>query len=217
MLFFESVIKMPLMALPVRSVLLKLKDHKNILISPGSRLRDSDYQKMNNISDIVAPSLFHCGGVTQAVQYNSKAKVWGVPGAKDLKPSILWSDIISESTWPYGDELEIIFLEGMPKVNEVIFLHKETKSLIVADLCFNLLNQKGVGSWIILNLFGTYNKLGISRFFLKFVEDQKAFQGSINKILQQDFENIILSHGDNVISGAKPLLANSFKERGFVV
>jgi hypothetical protein len=46
-------------------------------------------------------------------------------------------------------------------------------------------------------MFGTYNKFGVSRFYLNYVKDKAAFQKSMEKILSLDFDNIIVSHGDN--------------------
>jgi hypothetical protein len=211
--FVDTVIPMPLMKLPVRSVIVKLSN-ANILISPGSRLTEKDYKEMGNITDVIAPNLFHCGGIAKAKQFLPEAKTWGVVGVKKLKPEIKWSEILEPQKWPYNKELEMIAIQGISKINEVLFFHPETKSLIVTDLCFNIRNTKGFGPWLILNLFGTYNRFGISKFFLKYADDKKAFINSMENLLKIDFENIIVSHGENVMGGAKELLIKALKERG---
>jgi hypothetical protein len=61
------------------------------------------------------------------------------------------------STRPLGEltewgagEIELLPIEGMPKVNEHVVYHPRSKSLIVADLCFNFLtihaSVRGAGS-----------------------------------------------------------------------
>lgn len=211
--FFETQLKMPLMSLPVRSVVVEAQGHR-LLISPGSKLTSEDYQKMGTITDLVAPNLFHCGGISKAQKYFPKAKTWGVKGVKEIKPQISWSDIIDESSWPFREELPLVYIEGMPKTNEVVFLDKASRSLIVTDLCFNLLNQNGFGSWLILNMFGTYNKFGVSRFYLSYVQNKSDFQRSMQKILALNFDNIIVSHGENYMSGAKEALRKALAARG---
>lgn len=213
MQFFDTQLKMPLMTLPVRSVLLEVGDRK-LLISPGSRLTDSDYKKMGDVTDLIAPNLFHCAGIPAAKKFFPKVKVWGVKAVKEVKPQILWDEIIDESTWPFKEQLPIVCIEGMPKVNEVVFFEKASRSLIVTDLCFNMKNQKGFASWLILNMFGTYNKLGVSRFYINFVKDKFLFKKSIEKVLSLDFDNIIVSHGDNYMSAGKEALTKALLERG---
>lgn len=212
--FFETQLKMPLMNLPVRSVVVEVEGRR-LLISPGSKLTSEDYQKMGKITDLIAPNLFHCAGISKAQSYFPEAKTWGVKGVKEIKPQISWNEIIDEATWPFHEKLPIVYIEGMPKVNEVVFLDKASRSLIVTDLCFNLRNQKGFGSWLILNMFGTYNKLGVSRFYISYVQNKADFQKSMQKILPLDFDNIIVSHGDNYMSGAKEVLKKALAERGF--
>lgn len=153
--FLESIKKMPLMKLPVRSTYIPLESGK-ILLSPGSCLTDAQLKSLGKVTDIVAPNLFHCGGIPQAATVYSTAKIWGVQGAKAVKKEISWTAELTTNTWPYQDELPMIEIAGMPKVNEKVFFHKKSKSLFIADLCFNLVDSKGIGPWLILNMFGTY-------------------------------------------------------------
>jgi hypothetical protein len=214
--FLESELKMPLMSLPVRTVFVPINGG-GVLISPGSQLKEEQLKKLKKVTDIVAPSLFHCAGVPKASRIFPNAKKWSVKNAKKAKPRIAWTDELSFATWPYHDQLPMVELQGIPKINEVLFYHKDSKSLIVTDLCFNLVDAKGLGAWIILNLFGTYRKLGVSKFFLKFCTDRIAFEKSLNEVFALDFQNIIVSHGSNIIGNAKEKLRFALEERGFRV
>jgi len=210
---FETLLKMPLMQLPVRTPLISLANAK-VLVSPGSRLRPEQLQKMAGATDIIAPNLFHCAGVPKAAAALPQAKLWVVQGGMAAKPDIPWSAELTESAWPYTDELPFVAIGGMPAFNEAVFIHKKSKSLIVSDLCFNMRDVRGFGSWLILNLFGTYRKLGVSRFFMKFVKDREAFTKSMEELFSYDFDNIIVSHGDNVMGGGRRRLLEALQERG---
>lgn len=214
LIFLESVKKMPLLNLPVRSTVILLGEAK-ALLSPGSNLTSTELQKLGNITDIVAPSLFHCSGVPLAHSTFPKAKIWAPTGAKKTKAQISWTHELSKDPWPYQEQLICIPIKGIPKINEFVFVHNESKSLIITDLCFNLTDLNGLGAWIILNLFGTYRKFAMSKFFLKFAEDKLAFEQSLQEILNHDFENIVVSHGANVIGGGRKKLLLCFQERGF--
>lgn len=210
--FLEAIRKMPLMSLPVRSTFVPLQAG-HVLIAPGAGLSLDEIKSLGSVTDLIAPNLLHCGGIMRANSVFPEARKWGVPGAKNSKPEILWTDELVEAKWPYADELPMVALQGIPKVNEVVFFHRESKSLIVTDLCFNLVHAKGFGAWLILSLFGTYQKFAISKLFLRSVTDREAFKDSLGRVLAFDFENIILSHGDNVIGGARSKLQLAMKER----
>jgi hypothetical protein len=47
-------------------------------------------------------------------------------------------------------------------------------------------------------MFGVYNKLGQSRLVKMNIKDKQAYKSSIEKILQLDFESIVVSHGNHI-------------------
>jgi hypothetical protein len=57
LIFIDSIVKMPLVNLPVRSVIVPVED-KSILISPGSQVQEWQYKPNLKVTDVVAPSLF---------------------------------------------------------------------------------------------------------------------------------------------------------------
>lgn len=200
LMFLESFRRMPLLTLPVRSVVLPLQSAR-LLISPGSCLEESKLLEAGLVTDLVAPSLLHGAGIPKASRLFPSAKIW--------RPADL-----AEKSWPFGAELPLIALEGMPSIQEFLFVHKATRTLIVTDFLFNLTNPKGLGAWIILNLFGTYKRLGISSFFLRGVKDREAFERSLGRLMAHDFDRIVVSHGDIVPQGGRQLLLGELERRG---
>ena len=84
--FLESVVPMPLFPLPVRSILVTVKNangsETEVLISPGSKIERTRYDGAWKISDIVAPNLFHHAGVPKALALYPNARTWGVVGLR---------------------------------------------------------------------------------------------------------------------------------------
>lgn len=215
LIFLESIKKMPLMELPVRSTYVELPN-AGILISPGSCLTVEQLRTLPKVTDILAPNLLHSAGIPLASSVFPNANIWGVPGLKKLKPSIKWAHDLSPQSWLFQEELALIPLMGMPKVREAVFFHKRTKSLIVTDLCFNLMAARGLGAQIILSLFGTYRQFAVSRFFAKFIEDKTAFENSLDQIFSYDFQNIVVGHGDNLKGHGREHLLKALQQRGFL-
>lgn len=187
------------------------------MLSPGSMLTDIDLNRFSGITDVVAPSILHWAGLPKALVNFPNARSWASANVQIQHKDVKWTHTLTSATWIFNDELPLLEIKGIPKIEEIVFFHKKSRTLIVTDLCFNITNPRGIGSWLILNLFGTYRKFAVSKFFLKFAEDRKTFENSVAKIFTFNFDNIILSHGENVIGGAKAKLRAAFHERGFNV
>lgn len=201
----DSVKRMPGMDLPVRTVVARLNGAR-VMVSPGSMLREEQLLAAGPVSDLVANNGFHNAGMAQARRLFPEARAWGVPGSKH--PLVL-----SEESWPHRDELPLVMVDGMPRVNEAVFIHRKSRTLICADLCFNMVEAKGLGAWIVLNMFGTYRRLGVSRFFLKLVKDKPAFERSLGRLFGHDFDNVLMGHGQAVVGGGRQKLLQAFAER----
>ena len=207
---------MPLMMLPTRMVAVKTSKGL-VLISP---LKETAEHKdaidaLGPVTDVVAPNLFHHLGINAARRAYPGAKFWGVPGFAEKRSDVDWQGMLSEGVWPHEDELALHLIEGMPKVNECVFVHRPTKTLIATDLCFNHVHGKGFGYGVVFRMFGTYKRFAVSRLFTKMAKDRDAVAKSLARLFDEDFDNIVLAHGENVIGGGKDRLRAAFAERGF--
>jgi hypothetical protein len=213
---FEGVLKMPLVKLPVRTALIELSTGK-VLLSPHPALTIAEFQTMGEVTDIVAPNLFHHLGIEQAIAAHPQAKLWGVAGFEAKRKDLPWQHFLSETTWPYPQELIAIQIAGMPKLNEFVFFHPQSKTLFVTDLCFNIMDDLGFGGWLLYNIFGTYQRFAVSKILIKFVADPTAFRKSLETLFSYDFENIVMSHGLVVSGAGRAKLQAALQERGYSV
>ncbi|MBU1996344.1 MAG: DUF4336 domain-containing protein, partial [Candidatus Omnitrophica bacterium] len=93
---------------------------------------------------------------------------------------------------------------------EVVFYHRETRTLIVADLIMNFRENTAVLTKLVLRIAGSYNK-PITPVDTGLTANQKALAvASLDHILGWDFDRIILSHGDIIETGGKQVLAELF-------
>ena len=209
----KSTIKMPLMRLPVNSVIVRTQKGA-ILFSPGSKLDREVLSQVGPITDIVAPNLFHSAGVPKAASLFPNAKLWCAPGLQKKRSDIRWNNELNPSIWPHQNELPILLMEGAPQVNEVVAFDSQSKTLIVADLCFHIQDAKGWGAALILGLFGTHNRFAVSRLQMLLMKNKVAFEKSFTQLIKWDFEKIIMSHGSPVERNGKEALLEAFHERG---
>lgn len=204
---------MPLMKLPCRTTVLQLQNAR-ILLSPASTLTGEHLREAGAVTDIVAPSLLHLDGIPAAASAHPTARVWGPAGAAEKLAGPAWQ-VLGAEPWPFETELAHVALEGMPKVQESVFLHRSSRSLFTTDLVFNILEPRGFGSWLILNVFGTHGRFGVSRLFAGMVKDKAAFERSLRAILALDFDRLVPAHGSVVETGAKAALTAALRQRGY--
>jgi hypothetical protein len=213
---FKGILNMPLVKLPLTTALINTSTGK-ILLSPHPFLTPAEFQSMGNVTDIVAPNLFHHLGIKNAIAACPTAKLWGTKGFTEKIKDINWENFLDEKTWPHQSELATIPIAGMPKLNEFVFFHQQSKTLFVTDLCFNMLDNPGFGGWLLYNFFGTYKRFAVSKVIIKFITDPVAFQKSLTTIFSYDFENIVVSHGWVIKGAGRAKLRAALQERGYFI
>jgi hypothetical protein len=93
--------------------------------------------------------------------------------------------------------------------------YRASKMLVLGDLLFNL--PPDVGRWTrgFLRVFsGIGEPPGISRLFKIGIKDQGAFQASMQTLSEQDFEQIIVGHGNSILTDARPAFKTALKRAG---
>ncbi len=203
--------------LPLRSVLVTTPTG-NILISPieftGEQLEN--IQSQGDVIAIVAPSALHNLWVVQAKNRFRKAAVWGVPGLKAHNPAVPCDKLLTRDAWPFIADLIPQPLAAIDDLDEVVFLHPESKSLIVMDLVFNIKKPQGLLAPIVYRVFDSYKKLSVSKMFARKIKDRAAFRASIEKVLAFDFDRLVMAHGDIVATNGKAKLREALSHRGLL-
>lgn len=213
--YFESQIRVAIVKeFPVRSTLLPTKTGA-VLISP-IKFNDSQIKtlKQFNVTDIVAPSDIHHLFVLDAHKIFPNAKLWKVEGLERKRSDVSWTGTLGVDRWPHN-EIKVFKIEGAEKLNEHVFLHEPSKTLVVTDLMFNIRNPKGLGAKIILTLGGAYDRMAVSRLWKIAVKNKAKFIASLQRLFEHDFDRIAVAHGEIIERNGKQLLKEALSERGF--
>ena len=115
------------------------------------------------------------------------------------------------------EEIEYLLFEGFQavvdfrgplKVNEFIFFHKESRSLILTDTAFNFDENFPLRTRLASQAIGSYKKLRPSFLEKIATQEKERVKNSVQKILNWDFKRVIMAHGSIVENDAK----RKFKE-----
>jgi len=177
-----------------------------VLIAPCpiDEVLETEIRKLGRVRAVIAPNGFHHFYFLDALARFAEARPFlaeGVAAKLDSVPSngVVLSD---EPDAIWKGALEQRRIQGAPKVNEVVFFHPVSRTLILTDLCFHFDPPPGGWTGLFLRLAGAHGKLAVSRLMRSLLKDREAARAAIREILAWDFDRIVLAHGHNVWSGA---------------
>ena len=156
----------------------------------------------------VAPSTFHDLYWPQWFAAYPQARFYAAPGVAEEHPELPFTHRLDGDTWP--GQLGQTLLAGMPKINETVFLHSGSRTLIAADMAFNHDRSVNLATGLVLRLTGCYDRFGVSRLYKLMIGDKKALRHSVDQVLSWDFERIVLGHGHVVEQDGRQLLAEAY-------
>lgn len=169
--------------------------------------------RLGPVHSLIAPNRFHDLFWGDWFKHYPEACFYCVPGMKEEHPQLPFQKVLRpETREPWEDEIQKIGVRGMPRINEFVFLHRASRTLIVADLVFNLdANKQNFLGKLFLKLNGIYDRVGCSRIFRTFIKNRTEFRASIAEILECDFDRLIPGHGKIIGQDGKNILQRVMK------
>lgn len=196
-----------------RMTVLRLAGERLLLHSPVSldgSLRAA-LDAVGRVAYVVAPNRLHhlyAGGV--ATQYPD-ARLWIAPGLETKRPDLRYEAILGdEAPVEWRREVEQVFFRGRPFENEVVFFHRETRTLLVCDLAFHFGPRAPLLTRIVMSVIGGYGRFRPTRLDPLLIRDRAAARESLERILAWDFDRVILAHGDVLTSGGRAALRDGY-------
>ena len=162
---------------------------------------------------IIAPNTMHHLFLKQFYYQYSDTEFYIVPGLrKKLLDLSFAKDLVDGLDYPWKKEIKQHRVKGIPKLDEVVFFHPQSKTLVLTDLAFYITSERSLFTCLFFRLNGVYDKFGPSRIFKHFILKNKSeFKKSLNCILAWDFDRIIISHGKLIEKDGKDIFADAFK------
>ena len=104
--------------------------------------------------------------------------------------------MITEKEADWNDTIGYEYIGGMRWINETVFLHKPSRTLICSDFVFNIKEEKSLFMKLLWKIGGVYKKFGQSREWGWMINNAFDNVDSVNRILKWEFERIVMAHGD---------------------
>lgn len=191
--FYDYTTKSPTgVTFPCRSFLIREND-KLVVISPAN----FDSQKIQEIKsfdpsiDFISPNNFHNVNIGKMKNLFPNANFFGPK--RSAKQSNIELRPIKEFE---SESITSIKIDGHKMMSETAFFHIPSKTMIVADLFFNVRKQLDFISNIVLAITGTKSKMGISNLIKISRSNKELFKQSAYSLLDYPFERIAPAHGE---------------------
>lgn len=191
--------------LPTKMILLDTGGGALALISPLplSDTLAADVARVGRVEQLVSPALFHHLYLPAAQQLYPDARLCGPPGLGRKNPGLRIDETLEDSARAsLGPDVDYVFIEGAPTLGEICIFHRSSRTLVVADLVFNVHEYRGFMTGLLLRATGAHRRLATSRLWRRFVQDRARVRASLERVLAWDFARVVVAHGRVVTEDA---------------
>jgi hypothetical protein len=207
----QQPLKFGPISLTTRMTVVRLRDGGLWVHSPISPTREllEELGKIGAVRYVVAPNRSHHLFFLAFLEACPLAQGFIAAGLALKRPDLSRFPQIS-SGMPWGSEIQGIFIEGLPVLNETVWFHADTGTLIVTDLlfCFSEANRGVTG--LVAKLLGVHGKLGMSRTMKLAIKDKRALARSALPLLSLPVKRVIVAHDQIIDQEPVAKLAQAF-------
>jgi hypothetical protein len=191
-----------------RMTVIRLENHDLVVISPIQANNGLVEQlgEIGTVKHIISPNLYHYLFAADFKAFYPSATFWATPGLKDKKPDLLIDQIIESNGNNLWNGIDYVFFDGFKTVgfsgfdslNECVFFHAASRTLILTDTAFHFDESFPVMTQLATRVLGGFKNLSPSLLERIATTEKGKVKESVKRILEWEFERVIMAHG-NVI------------------
>lgn len=179
----------------------------------------ADLDQLGTVRWLIVPNLYHHTFVGQFHQHYPQAEVWIPPDLRRKRPDLMAQGLLTETPWPLAGVLDfcplqgfqLIDLAGFVPLQEIVFYHSTSQTLILTDACFNFDRSFPLATRWAGQCLRSYGQLRPSILEKLATRDKLAVRQSVEQILQWAFQRIVVAHGAIVTRHAKAQFQQGFE------
>ena len=196
-----------------RMTVIRLDDGALLLHSPihlSHELR-SQLDLLGPVKHIVSPNKLHHLFLESALATYPNATLYLPPGLVEKRSKFSYGAPLTDEVPNFwAGVLEQLVIRGSSFMEEVVFFHHRSRTLIVADLCENFGPHSPLLTRIVAWIFRMYGRPRMPPDWQLSFRDHTARRASFSRLLAWDFERVILAHGALLYSGAKKIFQKEY-------
>lgn len=167
---------------------------------------------LGTVAGIVAPNGYHqLFAAAAAARFDGAAR-FRSPALTHKTGLEGWQTLPNGALAESGGDIEALTIQGVPTIAETVLLHRPSRSLVVADLMFNVSSAPFVTRWL-LRSTDSYGRPAVSRLWRWKTRDSAALGGSLETLARWDLDRIVVAHGDVIETGGRVAFAAALRHR----
>ncbi len=208
------------LSLTTRMTVIRLQSGDLVVISPIQISEDLKQQidAIGPVKTIIAPNLYHHLFAKDFVSAYPEAEFWAVEGIEKKRPDLNPDRILTETEGNLEDlyyhefkAFRILEPRGNCDLNEYLFLHRSSQTLIITDSAFHFDGKSSpVLQWLAKGL-GIYDKLQATLLEKWAIRDRNHAKATMQTVLSWDFDRVIMAHGSPIETNGKAQLKAGYE------
>jgi len=201
-----------------RMTVIRLSDGKLLLHSPcdiDDALK-TQIDQLGEVSCIIAPGNYHYLHVTQCKQVFPSAQVYLSPGLEKKQPDLseMGAQVLQDKD-PLDKNVDHVFLSGNRVINEIVFFHSPSKTLVLTDSIEYIGDDTPETNWVLRMwwfIMRMWNKPKPAPEYQMgwMCKNKQESRDCMERILKWDFDKVIIAHGQNVTSDSKTVVREAW-------
>jgi len=182
--------------------------HSPVSIDAGLR---QALDSLGPVEFVVAPNKFHHLFVGEAASTWPSASIYGVPGLEKKRQDVSFDAMLGrDAASPWTADLDQIAIEGT-LLEETVFFHRGSRTLITSDLAENCLQAEHLPTRLYARLCGVTDRFAVPWLLRICYRDKPRARAGLERVLQWDFDRVILAHGQIVERGGKEQVREAYR------
>jgi hypothetical protein len=209
-----------------RMTVIRLEDGRLVVISPIALTPELTTQldRLGSVAYQIAPNRYHHLFAQAFQQQYPQAEFWGAIGLQEKRPDLKIEHVMTAEAGDIG--ADILYrqfsglnvpgttLSGLGKpdpINEVVFYHKPSHTLIITDIAFHFDETNAWETRLAGKLIGGYKALQPTLLEKWVLTDRTLVERSIRAVLEWDFDRVIMAHGSIIETHGKAMLKAGYE------
>lgn len=202
--FAEAPLRFFGMPFGTRMTLVRLADGDLFVHSPialdGRLLQE--VASLGPVRHLVSPNKLHHLYLGGAVEAFPDARLYAPPGLAAKRPDLRFDAELADPDVRFPG-LEHSVVRGSRWMQEVVFFHPASRTLLVGDLCEHFGAESPASMRLLMRLARMYERPRMPPDWQLSFRDREATRTSFERILSWDFDRILLAHGRPVAGNAR--------------
>ncbi|WP_309893808.1 DUF4336 domain-containing protein [Archangium sp.] len=167
--------------------------HSPLRMTPEVR---AAVEALGPVRFLVAPNLFHHLSIGDWMAAYPQARSYAAPGLPEKRKDLRFHEQLSDKVpEPWAGQLDVLPWRGAPAINEVVFFHHASRTLLITDTAHNIGDEAPTFTRTFFKIAGGYGRLSTSFVDRLVNRDRAAARATVDTILKWDIQRVIPSHG----------------------